>query len=377
MKVALELQPCCKEPSGVGMYTYELAKRLKSDDEVSFCGNLFNFLNRNDHSELLRELSFPINKSRLFPYGVYRRTWNYLPFGYNKIFPKTDVTHFFNYIVPPKISGKVVTTIHDMAYIRFPETLNSANLRRIKQGIEYSVRRSDVLITVSEFSKREIVDLLHVPEEKIVVIPNASSLTDEQAPFEVLRAKYHLEDKPYLLYMGTIEPRKNLVRLIQAFDKVKKTSGLPHKLILAGGKGWKSGEIYCEAEQATSSSDIIFTGYISPAEKNTLYKNAELFVFPSLYEGFGIPVLEAMSFGVPVICSNAASLPEVVGDCAELVDPLSVEDIASTIERLLGNSTRRDELISKGIGRAKGFSWDTSASQLMTIYKSVGEGNKT
>ena len=372
MKVALELQPCFGQRSGIGAYTHEITRRLQGDNEISYSGNVFDFLGRNHSAELYEEFPFPVRTCKVIPYGVYRRVWDYIPVNYHEIFPKSDINHFFNYIIPPNISGKVITTVFDMTYLRFPETMDSKNLSRLEKGIDYSVSRSDLIITISEFSKQEIIELLDIPEEKIKVIPLAPSIGSEQLPYEIVQEKYQLSDTPYLLYVGTIEPRKNLTRLIQAFDKVKKETGIPHKLVLAGGKGWNTDEILHAAKTAIYADDIIFTGYISSAEKNTLYQNATLFLFPSLYEGFGIPPLEAMHFGVPVICSSAASLPEVVGDCAELIDPLNIDEIATAIECLLSNDVRREELIEKGRSRATHFSWDESARQLVEVYNSLG-----
>lgn len=372
MKVALELQPCCGQRSGVGIYAYELARHLLPDDAISFYGNIFNLLERHDNCGQLAGITFPIRTCRFLPYSIYRRIWDYSPLSYNHFFPEADITHFFNYIIPPKVKGEVITTIHDMTYLRFPETMDAGNLRRILKGIDYSINRSDLLITVSQFSKREMVELLHVPEKQIEVVPNAASLSNGMASTESIRKKFCLGESPYLLYVGTIEPRKNLIRLIQAFDLLKKELPLTHKLVLAGGLGWNTEEILKTAKQAKASKDIHFTGYITSAEKNSFYHNAELFVFPSIYEGFGIPVLEAMTLGVPVVCSSAASLPEVAGNCAEFVDPFDILSIAQGINTILNNSERRGALIREGFLQAKRFTWISSAEKLKNIYRTLG-----
>nr|WP_300182945.1 glycosyltransferase family 1 protein [uncultured Agathobaculum sp.] len=371
-KVALELQPCCGRRSGIGQYTYEIAKRLRDSDGLVFRGNLFNFLSRNDNTESLAGIEMPILVNSLFPYGVYRRIWNAIPLPYDRLFrPKADLNVFFNYIVPPSIEGKTMTTIHDMTYLRFPETMDRRNLKRLQDGIEYSVARSAHIVTDSEFSKQEIMQLLNIPLEKISVVPGAPSLTDRFVDFSEMADKYHI-DKPYILYVGTIEPRKNLVRLMQAFAALKK-NGFPHQLVLAGGKGWENEDIYQTADRLFHYGEIVFTGYISDAEKNTLYQNAEAFVFPSLYEGFGIPPLEAMHFGCPVVCANAASLPEVVGDAAQLVDPMEVDSIAEGMLRVLADEPYRMKLVQSGYAQAKKFNWDDSANKLTQICREVLE----
>lgn len=370
MRVALELQPCCGKRSGIGVYTYELAKRLEARDGLAFEGNLFNFLRRNDNSVSLEGICIPLRECRLFPYGVYRRIWHVLPIPYQRLFPgSADLSVFFNYIVPPHISGKVITTIHDMTYLRFPETVEAKNLRRLRKGMSYSIKRSDHILTVSEFSKREIIELLGVPEEKISVVPNAAPMPQKGMEFASCAQKFGITG-PYLFYVGNIEPRKNLARLIGAYAQLKREKGIPHQLVLAGGKGWGNEEIH---QTASGVEGVLFTGYLTEAEKATLYQNAEAFVFPSLYEGFGIPPLEAMSYGCPVVCANAASLPEVVGDAAELVDPLSEVDIARGIWRVLSDRERAAELVRRGYKQIKEYTWDASAEKLRQVCKAVLE----
>ena len=368
MKVALELQPCCGNRSGIGMYTYELAKRMRGEHGLEFAGNVFNFLGRNDNAAALSEIEMPVRIQKSMPYGVYRRIWHAMPFSYNMLFPAADLNVFFNFIVPPCVKGKVVTVIYDMTYLRFPETMNESNLRRIQRDIGYSIARSDKIVTISEFSKSEIHELLQVPEEKIEVVYSAPSVTSKVADFQMVKARLNIR-KPYLLYVGTIEPRKNLIRLIQAFDWLKKEKQIPHQLILAGGGGWKNEEIHQAAETAQFAEEIQFTGYLSSEEKNTLYQNADAMVFPSLYEGFGMPPLEAMLFGCPVICSDAASLPEIVGEAAELVDPMDVQAIADGVWHVLSDRNHRSSLMEKGARQALCFSWDRSTEKMVEIFR--------
>ena len=344
MKVALELQPCCGNRSGIGAYTYELTKRLRNQSDLEFYGNIFNFAGKNDNSQALQGITIPIHENRLFPYGIYRRIWDIAPISYNRLFPdQTDLTIFFNFIIPPRISG-----------------------------IQYSIERSNRILTISAFSKGEIAELLGVPREKISVIYPAPSLHPEIADFGECCQKWDIR-RPYLLYVGTIEPRKNLARLLRAFALSKEMYHIPHHLVLAGGRGWRDEEILQTVKEISCKEDVIFTGYVSAVEKNTLYQNAAAFLFPSLYEGFGIPPLEAMSFGCPVICANAASLLEVVGDAAELVDPLEVEGIASGIWRVLSDEIYVRNLVEKGRLQAKKYTWDASANRLMEICREIGK----
>ena len=292
MKVALELQPCCGRRSGIGTYVYELAKRLTNRNGLEFYGTLFNFMGRNDNAESLQDIAVPVRESRIFPYGVYRRIWNWVPIPYQSLFPgQADLHVFFNYIVPPHAGGKVITTVHDMTWKRFPETMDKRNYRRLQKGMEQSIAQSDHILTLSRFSKEEIVSLLGIAEERVSIVPCAPSLSKAAENFDRCAEKFQIK-RPYLLYVGTIEPRKNLIRLLKAYAMLQREQGIEHQLVLAGGRGWKADEIYRMAEELPG---VILTGYVSGEEKNALYQNAAAFIFPSLYEGFGIPPLEAMA----------------------------------------------------------------------------------
>ena len=248
--------------------------------------------------------------------------------------------------------------------------MKKSNYQHLTRGLDYSVKRSDKIVTVSHFSKQEIQKYLKVPEEKISVVYNAPSLTEGTADYDAVCKKYGIRGD-YILFVGTIEPRKNVARLLRAFDLLKGDSKIPHQLVLAGGKGWQDEQIFQTFQSIKCSNDIVFTGYVSAEEKNTLYQNASAFVFPSIYEGFGIPPLEAMTWGCPVVCAEAASLPEVVGEAAELVDPLDEASIARGILRILSDHDYTSGLIQKGKLRAKEFSWERSAERLFAVCKEV------
>lgn len=372
MRVALELQSCCGNRSGIGTYTYELARRMKSDGGVEFSGNVFNFLGRNDNRSALEGIDMPIHVQKGMLYGVYRRIWHYTPLTYGMMFPPADLNVFFNYIVPPRVQGKCITAVYDMTYLRYPETMKKTNLRHIARNIEYSVERSSAILTISEFSKQEIHELLGVPEEKIKVVYCAASLPKRMSETEEVRARYNIQG-PYILYVGNVEPRKNLRGLLRAFRRLKQEMGIPHRLVCVGASGWNTQEIYQEAQALCDSGDVIFTGYVPAEDKAALYSAAEAFAFPSLYEGFGMPPLEAMHYGCPVVCANAASLPEIVGQAAELVDPLDETDIARGIWRVLSDQEYARGLSEEGRRQAQRFRWDQSVERLMEVIKAERE----
>lgn len=377
MKLGLELQPCLKNKSGIGIYTYELTKRLQQYKEIELNGHIFNFLNRNDISKDLDGIDIEKNICSLFPYGVYRRIWHYIPIKYNWLCrDNADIYHFFNFIVPPRIKGKVITTIHDMTYELYPETMDKRNLKRIKSDIQYSVDRSDKIITVSESSKNDIIKFLNVDESKIEIVYNGVDYEKFNKYYTediklIVRNKYNLPQN-YILYMGTLEPRKNIDSIIEAFALIKKQKDFDNiKLVIAGKKGWLFEDIFNLVDKLNLKDHVIFTDYVDETDKPIIYNMAKLFVFPSLYEGFGIPVLEAMASSVPVIASNVSSLPEVAGNAAILVNPKDIEGIAKNIIKILSDDDLKNELVRKGHIQAQKFTWEGSAEKLYNIYKEI------
>jgi glycosyltransferase involved in cell wall biosynthesis len=379
MKVAIELQPCLKNKSGIGIYTYEIAKRLSKCNKLQVTGDIFSFLNRNDVSKDIEGLDFHKDICSLFSYGVYKRIWHYTPIRYRQLFRRqTDITHFFNFLVPPRIDGKVINTIHDLSFLLYPETMDKRNLGFLKKNIQYSVDRPDKIITISENSKNEIIKHLQVDSNKIEIIYpgvdyHAYHTIHDQLSIDAVMNKYHLP-KEYILYMGTLEPRKNIVGIVEAFSMLKRNTGVATKqvrLVLAGKKGWLYEPIFSKVQELGLEQEVVFTDYVEEKDKPIIYGQARAFVFPSLYEGFGIPVLEAMAASVPVITSNTSSLPEVVGDAGVLVDPMDTEAIAKAMYKLIQDEGYVKQLIKRGDSQAQKFTWEASAHKLYEVYQSI------
>lgn len=372
MRVSIELQPCLKNKSGIGVYTYELTKRLQNFKDIEFEGNIFNFFNRNYIEKDIEGLHIKKYICSLFPYGVYRRIWSYVPIKYNFLFrTNSDIYQFFNFVIPPNISGKVITTIHDLTYILYPNTMDTSNRKRLEKDMKSTVKRADYIITISESSKRDIIKYLHVDENKIQVIyPGVDEIykkvlnSDE---ITTVKNKYNIHGK-YLLYLGTLEPRKNIETIIRAYNCFEKSDKDNVKLVLAGKKGWLYESIFKLVKEFNIEDNVIFTDYIDDMDKAPLYQGAEVFLFPSLYEGFGIPVIEAMASGIPVITSNSSSLPEAAGDAAIITEPLDYKKISESIERILNEDGLREKMVAEGIKQANKFNWDLSAEKLKTIY---------
>lgn len=379
MKVALELQPCLGEKSGIGIYTYELAKCLQENKDIELIGNIFYMGKREGVRNQIDALKFNTSICPLMPYGVYKRLWKQLPISYHRFFTKrTELMHFFNVIIPPRIEGKVINTIHDLTFCLYPETIDQKHLKFLHSNMKQSVERPDKIITISENSRHEIIKHLHVDPNKIeIVYPGVDPLLYQHVlnikEIEQVRERYKLPQN-YILYMGTLEPRKNIERIVEAFSLFKQNSGpigKDFKLVLAGKKGWLYDTIFEKVKYFSLEQEIIFTDYVEEGHKVILYRLASLFIFPSLYEGFGIPVLEAMAGGVPVITSNCSSLPEVAGTAAVLVDPYDSESMAIAMERILSDEEMRQALIREGYQQIKKFNWGRSAQKLYQVYQEV------
>ncbi len=270
-------------------------------------------------------------------------------------------------------SCSLVPLITDLAVFRMPEAYQTSRVLLWKMQYRVLCRRARHFLAISEDTKKEMTAILGVPPEKISVIPCAAQSTVhmicDKATLQTFRNKYHLEDD-YILFVGNFNPRKNLERLIRSFDRMKKESSLPHELVIAGRPGWKF-----NAEDALRDVEAIdavrFIGYVPDEDMAALYSAASLFVFPSLYEGFGIPVVEAQTCGVPVLASNRGALPEAGGDGALYVDPEDESAIARNMLDLLTNTELREDLINKGFQNAACYSWIASAQKLCEIIEGI------
>ena len=352
----------------------EISKAHSGTDRIKF-----EFFSLRNHDRKLARIepylmdNCEINMSR-FSGFVYKAVSTFIPLPYSWFFGKgSDITHFFNYIVPPFVHGKKVVTIHDMVYKAFPETMNSKTRILLNLAMNKSMKRADVVVTDSEFSRSEIIKYFPQYRDKVEVVPcgvdcDMFKPVQDRSIIEKVKANHNIKGK-YFLYLGTLEPRKNLTRLVKAYEILSRRKEDCPLLVLAGGKGWLYDEIFEEVNKSGLGDKVIFTQYIPGEEICPLMNGAEAFVFPSLYEGFGMPPLEAMACGTPVIVAGSASLPEVVGDCGLIVDAYSEESIADAMGKIADNEELRKQLSEKGIIRAREFSWKKSAEKLYTIYE--------
>lgn len=308
------------------------------------------------------------------PYA-YRLASTFLPLPYAWFFGKNDITHFFNYIVPPGVGGRTVVTVHDMVFRAFPETVRGRTRHMLELGLVSSMKRADRIVTDSEFSRSEIIRYYPQFQEKLRVVPcgvdaaRFHPVTDAEKIAQVRRT-YHIGER-YFLYLGTLEPRKNLVNLITAYADYAGAYEQSAQLVLAGGKGWLYDEIFARVKSLGIEDKVLFTQYVDGADMCALMSGALAFTFPSLYEGFGMPPLEAMACGTPVLVSDAASLPEVTGESAVIVKAQDTQSITAGLCRLHEDAALRERLSAEGLERARLLSWDRSAQRLYQVYQEI------
>lgn len=383
MRIAFDVGPLLNgNKTGIGFYEHEIVTELiqkKKQDKFYF--QFFAFRNKENKKKMLEKYisdNVEIDACEWFPGVLYRILMSFLYFPYHLFFKKNpDITHFVNFCIPPGVKGKKVVTIHDMTFKVYPETMRNKTKILLQLNIKKSIKRADKIIADSEFTKSEIQKYYNIETDKIAVVPcgidfnvfHPDYMIDE---IEQTKQKYEIQGK-YFLYLGTLEPRKNLKRLILAFAmfcKKQKQENCPN-LVLAGGKGWKYEEIFLAAKECGVEHKIKFIGYVPDEDVPRLMSGADVFCFPSLYEGFGMPPLEAMACGVPVLTSNCSSLAEVVGDAAITVDPNSVEAIAGGMQRLWENPELGAQLREKGLKQAQKYSWENAAEKLYDVYEEL------
>jgi len=280
--------------------------------------------------------------------------------------------------VPFKVPCPTVGTVHDFSALHVEGKYDVARTAYITRVLPRLVRGLTRVVTVSESSKRDIVNHAGVREDRVHVIHSAAD-TGVFTPGDRARARRRVAtaygvDAPYVLYVARIEhPGKNHVRLIEAFERAKRSADLPHRLVLAGSDWSGASEVHRAATRSSVAQDIVFTGFVPAADLPDLYRGADLAVCPSLYEGFGMPVLEAMACGTAVACSNVSSLPEVAGDAARLFDPLDVDEMTRVLRAVLTGPATRAALETRGLARSRMFSWRASAAQTLDVLRMAAE----
>jgi glycosyltransferase involved in cell wall biosynthesis len=307
------------------------------------------------------------------------------PFALQK--ERVDLLHALAFVTPLLSPCPSVVTIYDLSFILYPESFKHSKRFYLSLFTRLSARRARRIVVISESTKRDVVRLLGVPPEKVEVVycglDEAFCLLDKDQ-VAAFRAERGLPER-FVLFVGTIEPRKNITRLIEAFATMRpcdlatlraEPQGEALKLVIGGAKGWFYEDVFARVEELGLEGEVLFPGYIPASELPLWYNAAQLFVYPSLYEGFGLPPLEAMACGTPVVAANTSSLPEVVGEAGLTVDPLDIEGLAEAMRRVLNDKALRQEMRERGLRRAQGFSWTKTAQQTVQVYRRAIEDSR-
>ncbi len=286
---------------------------------------------------------------------------------------RVHVVHGMAYALPVILPAPGIMTIYDLSFLRLPEMFRAWNRVYLTLMTRISAKRAAHVCVISESTRRDVMQWLHLPREKITVVYPGLDERFERPPEEAIvafRQQRRLPER-FVLYMGTLEPRKNLVRLLEAYARLVRQDPSVPPLVLAGGRGWGVEEIFEAVERLALKERVRFPGYVPAAEQPYWYAAAEIFVYPSRYEGFGLPVLEAMACGTPVLTSNTSSLPEVVGNAGVMVNPNDVAALADALADLLASPQRREYLAQAARRRARRFSWHSAARQQVAVYRQV------
>lgn len=371
MKVSVDIQAAIAQRAGVGRFVKCLAEHLaplRGQDDLQWF--YFDFRRRGHGLHLPGGTERAV---RWVPGRAVQGAWKTLRFPpYTWFAGSADVYHFTNFIRPPLWNhAPTVVSIYDVSFLRFPDAAEPGNLAYLTSHIRRTVRRADAILTISTFSKQEIVDTLGVDPDRVYPIYPGVDHRDLRppTPAEVTESRRALGlTDPYLLFVGTLEPRKNVTLLVDAFARL---SDYPGRLVLAGMKGWKTEPILRHIEASPCRDRIHVLEFVPDRQLAALYAGADLFVFPSLYEGFGFPPLEAMAYGTPVVASTGGSLPEVLGDTARMIPTFDTGDWADGLAELLADPDARAALAERARPHPARYTWARAAEQTWAVYRKV------
>lgn len=372
--ILIDLTQIPRQKTGVGIYAINLVRHISEIDRK----NHYTILIQDD------EDSFEtIQKDNVRFIKIYSKIFRILPFRFffeQVILPfililkKVDAIHSLHYSFPLVTFGTTrVVTIHDLTFMKFPYMHTFLKRYYFKAFTCLAAKKADRVICISHSTQKDLIHLTGIHRNRIHAINIATSIKNSllksKKDINDIKIKFGIQDK-YLLFVGMIEPRKNIDKLLLAFDQVH-NKYKEYQLVITGPKGWRYGSIFRLINTLESKEKVLFTGYVNDHEKAVLMKHAKLFVYPSLYEGFGLPVLEAMSLGIPTITSNVSSMPEIAGDAAILIDPENSDELYQSIKRLLDDNELYSDLKEKSILQSNQFSWGKTAQKTIDVYEDV------
>jgi glycosyltransferase involved in cell wall biosynthesis len=371
--ITLDISAAVHRRAGLGRYAESLTRALVAADPHRYAL----FYNRERGIEPLEGLEQLPTHTVALGYKPWRMlVWmgQLARVPFNRLVPDATLFHATEHLLMPLRGVPSVLTVHDLIFRHLPEHHKTLNRWYLNWTMPLYCRRADRIIAISHATQRDLIAAYDVPPEKITVIHEAADPRFRPQPpeaVEAVRTRYGLPER-YLLSVGTIEPRKNLTRLLEAFEALH-AEGLTDALVVVGGRGWLYDDFFARLERSPAREAVLFPGYVPDADLPPIYAGAQALAFPSLYEGFGLPVLEAMACGAPVACSNTSSLPEVAGDAALLFDPHDVTAITQALHRLLSDDTLHADLQQRGLDRAATFSWDRVAAETEAVYNIVSD----
>jgi glycosyltransferase involved in cell wall biosynthesis len=380
VKIFIESSAIFSERSGIGQFAIRLIEAYHKqypNQQIRLFG--FKFVSRKFVPPIPRDKSLKYRLVRWLPGRIYTGSFkNNVPIPIDTLIGavKKDIVVFPNFVRWPLLTNRrSISFIHDLSFVHYGEYSSPANREYMLKFVPKTLQKSEHLVTISENSKKEIIEYFNIPSKKISIVhPFIDTAMFNPRPskeVEKVRNKFSLPKK-YLLFVSSLEPRKNVLGILNAYAALPVRLKKEYALVLAGGKGWLNEEIHSRTKELLNKKlNIYITGYVSDDDLPALYTGAQLFVFPSFYEGFGIPPLEAMACGVPVITSDNSSLPEVVGDAAIQVDAHNTVQITNAITYLLDNPAIQKDLAAKGFKQCKKFSPENSARQLQTVLEKV------
>ena len=380
MKVILSIDPVRFPLTGIGRYTFELARHLKEIADIEplrfLSGYRFAPLPEPTQAALPTALSSSNLRRRLLKNPLTIELYSRVSPLLKQFALRGYADHVFhgpNFYLPP-FPGPSVCTFHDLSIFTWAHCHPPERVRYMGKEIELTLKRADMLITDSETTRQEVAAYFGWPLDKIRAVPLACSTDFRPRTVDELNpvlGKHGLNLQAYSLYVGTIEPRKNLEVLLDAYALLPQAIRQQWPLVLIGYHGWRSEQLHARIETAMAEGWARYLGFVDADELPLIYAGARLFVFPSLYEGFGLPVLEAMASGIPVVCSNASTLPEVAGDAAAMCEPQDVDGLSELINMALQDDNWRNQSIKTGLLQAAKFSWQRCAEETAAVYKKV------
>jgi glycosyltransferase involved in cell wall biosynthesis len=373
VRVAIDIQSLLRTKTGVGHALYDLIEAiaaLDAPDEIT----AFYFSRRRIGLPFCHE-RFRERRIGFPPGRTLSWLWKHAAFpAVDRFLDAADVYHFPDFVARPVKHGKVIVTIHDLSFARWPETVEPKNRAYLARSVPRSLERADAVIAVSDFTRREIEELFPTARGKLHVIHHGVRPIFRHRESHA-ETEAGVSDQPfarYVLAVGCVEPRKDLGLLLDAMSILRThNASRDVGLVVVGPRGWLADEMEARLAAEQRAGQLVRLGYVTDAALARLYRRAAVLAFPTRYEGFGLPALEAMAAGLPVVCSNAASLPEVVGDAAVLVDERSPEALADSLARVLEDPARAGELRRRGLDRAARFTWERAARETLDLYRAV------